>query len=135
MVLRILNRPITKQFMRFCLVGIESTVLTYLTFLIMYNFLGFNYLIASGTGFIAGVFLGFIFNKEYTFRSHKNVAITFPQYLLIYLISLSFSLISIKFLVERLNFLPIISMLLINPIVLLINFFGTKIAVFKNRKW
>jgi len=135
MVLEILNRPVSRQFIRFCLVGVETTVLTYLTFLIMNHFLGIGYLLSSATGFVAGVFLGFIFNKEYTFKSSKAPLITFPQYLTVYIISLSFSLISIRLLVESLGFIPIISMILVNPVVLLINFFGIKMAVFKNKNW
>ena len=131
----IYNRYITKQFIKFCLVGLESTILTYLVFIILNSFLGINYLLASAIGFISGVFLGFIFNKMYTFDSDRKTRITLPQYLMIYLFSLIFNLISINFLVESLRFSPIISMLLINPIVVLINFFGTKIIVFKNKKW
>lgn len=130
-----LRRYVTKQFLRFCLVGVESTILTYLTFILLNNFLEVNYLVSSAAGFIAGVFLGFIFNKDFTFQSNKASLITFPQYLGIYLSSLSFNLISINILVEYFRLLPIISMILVNPLVLLINFFGTKIIVFKNKKW
>ncbi len=33
------------------------------------------------------------------------------------------------------GFAPLLSLLLVNPIIVFINFFGTKILVFKNKEW
>jgi len=133
--MRMLKREISKQFLKFCLIGLESTVLNYLVFLTMFYFLMINYLISAGTGYLSGVILGFIFNKLYTFDSKQKSLTTVPGYLGVYLFSLSFSLIMLKFLVEFVMINPIISNALLIPITTLITFFGTKIFVFKNKKW
>ncbi len=131
----IYDRYVTRQFIRFCLVGLESTILTYLLFTILYYFFTTNYLLASAIGFLAGVFLGFIFNKLYTFESNKKSIMTLPQYFMIYLFSLGLNLISIKILVESFFLAPLLAMILVNPAILVVNFFGTKIIVFKNKRW
>lgn len=131
----ILRREVSKQFVRFALIGLESTILNYLVFIIMLNFLAIHYLPSAATGFISGVFLGFIFNKIYTFRSDRKLSISFPIYLLVYAVSLSFTLLALRFLVESVGITPLFSNLMILPITTLMNFFGTKILAFKNKDW
>ena len=131
----LLKREISKQFFKFCLIGVTITVFAYLIFLILFYFLSFDYLFAAAIGFIAGTLLGFIFNKIYTFRSKEKSLITMPQYFLLYLFSLIFYLLTLKLLVEILNFNLLISILLVQVLIVLINFFGSKIIVFKNKKW
>jgi len=134
-LLPLLKRDVSKQFIKFALIGLESTILNYLVFLILFYFLSVHYLIAGGSGFIAGVFLGFIFNKLYTFESSQKSSTTLPGYLLVYLFSLIFTIIALKLLVDFVGIDPLISNVFVICITTLINFFGTKILVFKNRKW
>ncbi|VVB78730.1 GtrA-like protein [uncultured archaeon] len=131
----ILKKEVSKQFLKFCLIGLESTVLNYLVFLTMFYFISINYLVSAGTGFVSGVFLGFIFNRLYTFNSKEKSISTIPGYLLVYLFSLVFSLIALKFLSESIMINPLVSNALLIPITTVMNFFGTKIFVFKNKKW
>jgi putative flippase GtrA len=135
MIKSLLKMEINRQFFKFCIIGLESTVLTYLIFIILFYYLSVNYLLSAGTGFVAGVFLGFAFNKIYTFRSRRKSAVAAPQYFIVYLISLMFNMLSLRFLVENLSIYPLLSNILILPFVVLINFFGTKLFVFKNREW
>jgi putative flippase GtrA len=131
----IFRKEISKQFLRFCLIGIEKTLLTYLVFIILYYFFSVYYLIAGGMGAIAGISLGFVFDKVYTFKSKINSMITLPRYFLIYLLTFLFYIFSIKYLVESFEINPILSNIIIQPPLVLFNFFGTKMIVFKNRKW
>ncbi len=125
------KREVSKQFIRFCVVGLASATLTYLIFII---FLKLLYIFAT-SGIILGVLFGFWFNRNFTFGSKKRVLITIPKYLLVYTISWAFNMIALKFLVETERLNPIISNLLITPIIVLINFFGIKIFAFQNKKW
>ena len=129
------HKKISKQFIKFCLIGAENTTITYLSFLILFYYIEINYLLASGIAFILGTSFGFFFNKIYTFNSKRNFAITLPKYFLVYLTSLFFSLFSIKVLVDFVGLAPLLSLLLVNPLIVFMNFFGIKILVFKNKEW
>lgn len=129
------RKEVNKQFLRFCLIGLEKTILTYLVFIILYYFFSVYYLIAGGIGAIAGILLGFIFDKAYTFESKIKSIITLPQYLLVYFITFLFYIFSIRYLVESFSINPIISNIIIQPVMVFFNFFTTKILVFKNKKW
>lgn len=131
----LLKREISKQFYKFVLIGLESTILNYLIFIVLLYFFSVNYLISAGSGFVSGVFLGYVFNKIYTFGSKRKHTIAFPIYLLVYSFSLTFTLLSLTILVEFLGLIPIISNLMVLPITASINFFGVKILAFKNLKW
>ncbi|MEK6800869.1 MAG: GtrA family protein, partial [Nanoarchaeota archaeon] len=67
MVKVLLRREITRQAMVFVLIGLTSTVLNYLIFLIFFAIFSINYLLSAGIGFMAGVVFGFGFNKTLTF--------------------------------------------------------------------
>ena len=132
---KLLKRDVIKQFLRFCLIGLETTILYYLVFIVCFNFISINYLVSAAIAFISSVFLGFFFNKLYTFHSKRKTTITFPEYLAIYSISLLLHLSAMRFLVETMGVMPIISNLFVLPFTTMINFFGSKIVVFKNRRW
>ena len=135
MRLLIFKREVSKQFIRFCLIGLESTVLNYLVFLVLFSFLSINYLVAAAIGFIAGTLLGFIFNKIYTFESQRKAQREIAPYFLVYLFSLVFTILAMKFLVDFLLIKPLIANVFVIAITTIINFFGTKIIAFKNKKW
>lgn len=131
----IFKREITRQFLMFCLVGAECTILNYFVFLVLLGTFSINYLFSAGAGFIAGVLFGFIFNKVISFRSKKSSSKTLPRYFLVYLISLILNLGLLKVLVEVLRFGPIVSNLVIAPLIVLLNFLGTKLVAFGNKEW
>lgn len=135
MAFSLLKRDVSRQFIKFCLIGLESTVLNYLVFLILFYYFSINYLFSAGAGFVSGVFVGFIFNKLYTFRSKDSTSKTIPLYFLVYLFSLVVTILGLKFLVESLGIKPLIGTAILIVITTIINFFGTKVLVFKNKRW
>ncbi len=135
MVKVLLRREITRQAMVFVLIGLTSTVLNYLIFLIFFAIFSINYLLSAGIGFMAGVVFGFGFNKTLTFSSNEKINKSLPKYFLVYLISLIFNITLLKIFVDLLNLNPIFANFILLPILTIINFFGTKIIAFKNSKW
>jgi len=135
MVSNLLKKEIIKQFLKFCLVGLESAVVYYLVFLLIFYFAKINYLIASGTGFICGALIGYKFNRLLSFSSNRKNIVALPIYIGIYLFSLIFTIISMRFLVEILEIVPVVSILIVIFFTTLINFFGVKFLAFKNKKW
>lgn len=135
MLKKVAKRPLTKQFLSFILVGATSTVLNYLVFLVFLLFLSFHYLASASIGFISGVIIGFIFNKNYTFSSKRKVSKSLPVYFLIYLFSLGVNLVLLEVLTTNTSLGAIISNLLLAPLIILINFLGAKLVAFGDTKW
>jgi len=131
-ILRILHLPLTRQFIKFCMVGGVSTIFNYALFFVLFTF-GVHYLIASGSGYILGVFLGFLLNKRFTFEStSKRYDFEFFKYILVYGISLFIGLGFLRLLVSL-----GISVLLANAFTIALttttNFLGSRFFVFERK--
>jgi len=135
MIKELLKRDVVKQFIRFALIGLECTVLTYLVFIILLHYFLINYTISFMVGYIAGIFLGFIFNKIWTFESNRKVSKEIWQYFIVYFIALMVGTLMIRFLVNTYSLNPLIANIPTIGVTTMINFFGTKIFAFKNKKW
>jgi putative flippase GtrA len=131
----ILKRDVTKQFLKFCLVGLESTVLNYLFFLILLYFFAVNYTLSFAVGFIAGTLFGFVFNKLWSFQSERDSSKEIGLYILVYVFSLFLGILFLRFFVDSMHISPVVANLPVLILTTLINFFGTKILAFKNKKW
>ena len=64
------------QFVKFGIVGISNTLLTFIVYTLLLKVFGVNYLLASAIGFIAGATNGFLLNRRWTFRDHVGDALT-----------------------------------------------------------
>ena len=123
-----------KEFTKFCVVGFISTFVNYTIFFISYEYLGTYYVIASGIGYVAGVSLGYILNRRWTFfesKSHTKKLREFTMYALVYIVSLAAGLFLLKLLVEFFNLNPLFANVLVTGLSATINFTGLKFFVFK----
>lgn|SRR5437868_170488 len=68
--------PIVVQFLKFGVVGISNTLITFAVYGLLLKVFGVPYLIASAIGFIAGATNGFLLNRRWTFRGHVGDALT-----------------------------------------------------------
>ena len=134
-IISLLKREVSRQFYKFALVGTECAVLNYLVFLILVYHLSVNYLISAGLGALFGIAFGFVFNKMYSFNSKRDVKVEVIPYFLVYLTSFLFMIIALRIMVNNLGLIPLIANALILPVTTMINFFGQKIFVFKNKRW
>ena len=121
---------ISKQFLRFTLVGIQSTLINYFFYILIYDFTE-NLLIASFLGYFSGLFNSFIFGKKWVFKNSaiKNNFI-FIKFLMVYffggyLFSAITNYLSIKGIDHRIAWLIGISICTVN------NFLGSKYIVFR----
>jgi len=64
------------QFVKFGIVGVSNTALTFIVYTILLKGFGVWYLAASAVGFIVGATNGFILNRKWTFREHVGDALT-----------------------------------------------------------
>lgn len=74
--IRALNVKIVVQFVKFGIVGVSNTLLTFIVYTLLLKVFGVWYLAASAIGFIVGATNGFLLNRKWTFREHVGDALT-----------------------------------------------------------
>ena len=60
------------QFVRFCLVGVLNTAITYAVFFSLYHGLRLHYLAASAVGYLVGLANSYLVNRAWTFRGFSD---------------------------------------------------------------
>lgn len=73
---RALNAPAIVQFVKFGIVGVSNTLLTFAVYTLLLKAFGVWYVAASGIGFTVGAVNGFLLNRRWTFRGHVGDALT-----------------------------------------------------------
>ena len=68
--------PLLVQFVKFGIVGISNTLITFAVYTLLLKGFGVWYLAASAIGFIVGATNGFVLNRRWTFRGHVGDALT-----------------------------------------------------------
>lgn len=71
-----LSAPVLVQFVKFGIVGISNTLLTFAVYTLLLKGFGVWYLAASAIGFVVGAVNGFLWNRRWTFRGHVGDALT-----------------------------------------------------------
>jgi putative flippase GtrA len=64
------------QFVKFGIVGVSNTLLTFAVYTLLLKVFGVWYLAASAIGFTVGAVNGFLLNRRWTFREHVGDALT-----------------------------------------------------------
>jgi putative flippase GtrA len=64
------------QFVKFGIVGVSNTLLTFIVYTFLLKVLGVWYLAASAIGFTVGAVNGFMWNRRWTFSGHVGDALT-----------------------------------------------------------
>jgi putative flippase GtrA len=68
--------PVLVQFMKFGIVGVSNTLLTFAVYTLLLKVFSVWYLAASAIGFGVGAVNGFLLNRRWTFRGHVGDALT-----------------------------------------------------------
>jgi putative flippase GtrA len=71
-----LRAPVLVQFVKFGIVGVSNTLLTFLVYTLLLKVFGVWYLAASAIGFGVGATNGFLLNRRWTFREHVGDTLT-----------------------------------------------------------
>jgi putative flippase GtrA len=76
-VARRLHVPVVLvQFVKFGIVGISNTLLTFVVYTLLLKVFGVWYLAASAIGFVIGAVNGFLLNRRWTFAGHVGDSLT-----------------------------------------------------------
>jgi putative flippase GtrA len=70
------RREVLVQFVKFGVVGVSNTALTFIVYTLLLKVFGVWYLAASAIGFIIGATNGFLLNRRWTFAEHVGDALT-----------------------------------------------------------
>ena len=62
-----LSAPMLVQFVKFGIVGVSNTLLTFAIYTVLLKVFGVWYLAASAIGFVVGAINGFLLNRRWTF--------------------------------------------------------------------
>jgi putative flippase GtrA len=68
--------PLVAQFVKFGIVGVSNTLLTFVVYTLLLKVFGVWYLAASAIGFAVGAVNGFLLNRAWTFKGHEGDALT-----------------------------------------------------------
>jgi putative flippase GtrA len=71
-----LRAPVIVQFVKFGIVGVSNTALTFIVYTLLLKVFGVWYLAASAVGFAVGATNGFLLNRRWTFREHVGDPLT-----------------------------------------------------------
>ena len=128
---RILSDPKAREFMRFILAGASNTLLTYLVYLLLFNWIGyrFSYLAA----YVAGIIFSYFINTLFVFRA-KPTKGTFLMYPLIYVVQYFFCAgileLSVKWLHIDAHFAPLVVVAMSVPL----TFVLSRLVIVSGRK-
>src|ERR1700730_4505985 len=73
---RRVEAPLLVQLMKFGIVGVSNTLLSFAVYTLLLKGFGVWYIAASAIGFIAGATNGFLWNRAWTCRGHVGDALT-----------------------------------------------------------
>jgi len=76
-VARRLHVPVVLvQFVKFGIVGVSNTLLTFIVYTLLLKVFGVWYIAASAIGFVVGAVNGFLLNRRWTFAGHVGDSLT-----------------------------------------------------------
>ena len=123
------NKRILKQIFDFALVGVLATVIDYLTFVVVYNFIGWHYNVATVIAFIIATVFNYRASMAYVFESrfaadqrHKE----FVLFLILSIVGLGLNVILMRFTVENLGIIPNLAKIIVTGLVMIFNFVTRK---------
>ncbi|MCP4050644.1 MAG: GtrA family protein [bacterium] len=119
--------------MKFIVVGILCTIVNYLVFFVLLDFLHWHYLLSSGTGFFSGVLVGYFFNRAWTFQIEDKSKTLLIKYSFVYICSLIISLAFLRLSVGVLGVNAKIANVIAIGITTCTNFSGIKFWAFGKR--
>lgn len=122
-----------KKFLRFLIVSCIATVFNFSVFYALHKFLHVDYRIASGTGFMSGVILGYYLNSRWTFKDSDatNPKRVIIKYYAVYLFSLAVNVLMMELLVAHFNIYPSLSNIITIGVTFISNYIGTRFWVFR----
>ena len=129
--MRRLRQPIVAQFIKFGLVGVSNTLLTFLVYTLLLKVFGVWYLAASGIGFAVGAVNGFVLNHHWTFRGHTGGSLAAVRWCVVQGCGLLVNLGVVYLMVESVGSDKLIGQAVATAIVVVLTFFANRAWTFR----
>lgn len=131
-MLSIIQRRGVRQFIKFGLVGLSSTVIDWAVFYLLNLFFGIYYLLAKVISFSFAVINSYIWNRRWTFRSQDTGKTKeFSKFLIVALVGLSINVLIMFIVVDHLHWRKIFGLIFSTSFVTIWNFSANKFYTFK----
>lgn len=121
------------QLIKYNVVGVMNTAVDFIVYQIL-MFLGVHYALAQCLSYSCGIVNSYFFNSRWTFRGgeKKYTSSQFLRFILVNLISLAVSVALLKVCYQVIGIeSDLYSKAIVTPVVMVINFLGTKLFVFR----
>lgn len=114
--------------------GVLTTLVNIISFYIFNNLLNIDYLIANIISWFLSIIFAYITNKNYVFKNHKeNNFKTFILFISSRLTTLLLDMLFMILLIEKIQISEINSKIIVQIMVVIINYLLSKLIVFKDR--
>lgn len=125
-------KSLLKRIIRFSIVGVISTGVNYACFLLLYKVFQLHYILSSSIGYIIGLLLGYIVNKNWTFVKKVDIDKSYIlQYSIAQIMALIFCQALLFYLVEFLLFGPLLANVIALAFAAIVSFLLIDILVFR----
>ena len=128
---RRLRHPIMAQFIKFGLVGVSNTLLTFLVYTLLLKVFDVWYLAASGIGFAVGAVNGFLLNHSWTFRGHAGGSLAALRWCVVQGCGLLVNLGVVYLMVEEVGADKLVGQAVATVIVVVLTFFANRAWTFR----
>jgi len=128
----ILQRRTVRQFIKFAIVGVSSTIVDWGVFYSLNHFFALFYLIAKAISFVISVINSYTWNRRWTFRSQNQRKIhEFSKFLIVSVIGLVINTYVMYLAVQYLNLRYIFGLIMATAVTMFWNFLANKFWTFR----
>lgn len=123
-----------KEVFAYLVFGVLTTIINIISFYIFNNLLNIDYLIANIISWLLSIIFAYITNKNYVFKNHKeNNFKTFILFISSRLTTLLLDMLFMILLIEKIQISEINSKIIVQILVVVINYLLSKLIVFKDK--
>jgi putative flippase GtrA len=123
--------PLVLQLLKFGIVGVSNTLLTFIVYTLLLKVFGVWYLAASAIGFAVGATNGFLLNRRWTFRDHIGDAFTPVRWTIVQGTGLAINLGLLFLFVSEVGLDKLLGQALATLVVTLTTFFANRAWTFR----
>lgn len=125
------------ELLRYIVIGVCTTAVNYVVYLLA-RAVGLHYMAATVLASVVAILFAYVANKLYVFRSHtdslKAFAVEFFNFVLMRVISLGANAVLMKWLVDGVHIDDRLAQILVQFIVVALNYVFSKLYIFKPQK-
>lgn len=125
------------ELLRYIVIGVCTTAVNYVVYLLA-RAVDLHYMAATVLASVVAILFAYVANKLYVFRSHtdslKAFAVEFFNFVLMRVISLGANAVLMKWLVEGVHIDDRLAQILVQFIVVALNYVFSKLYIFKEHK-